>query len=58
MDPLRILLALGMRVWQVFGYLHLWMLTLLMGWAMTRPALRDGECERPKSVCPFSWYSE
>jgi len=25
MDPLRILLALGMRVWQVFGYLHLWM---------------------------------
>jgi len=53
MDPLRILLALGMRVWQVFGYLHLWMLTLLMGWAMTRPALRDGECERPRISLPI-----
>lgn len=48
MHPLRILLALGMRVWQEFGYLHLWCLTLLMAWAMTRPPLRDGDCERPR----------
>jgi hypothetical protein len=37
-----------MRLWQVFGYLHLWALILLMGWAMTRPALRDGDVERPR----------
>ena len=47
-DPLRILLVLGMRLWQSFGYLHLWVLTLLMFWAMTRPPLRDGEHERPR----------
>ena len=48
LHPLRILLALAIRLWQMFGYLHLWVLTLLMGWAMTRPVLRDGECERPR----------
>ena len=47
-SPLRIVLALGMRVWQVIGYLHLWLLTLLMAWAMTCPPLRDGEVERPR----------
>lgn len=46
-DPLRILLVLGMRLWQTFGYLHLWVLTLLMFWAMTRPPLRDADHERP-----------
>ncbi len=57
LDPIRIALALGMRAWQAFGYLHLWVLTLLMGWAMTRPALRDGEIERaridPPVQCVF-----
>src|SRR5215470_4659875 len=46
--PLRIVLALGMRLWQVFGYLHLWVLTSLMGWAMTRPPLRGDAGERPR----------
>jgi hypothetical protein len=46
MSGVRILLALGMRVWQSFGYMHLWVLTLLMIWAMTRPPLRDGDSER------------
>lgn len=48
MSALRFVLALGMRAWQVFGYMHLWVLTLLMAWALTRPALRDGEVERPR----------
>ena len=48
LSPLRILLALLLRLWQIFGYLHLWVLTLLMGWAVTRPAVRDGEVERPR----------
>src|SRR5207244_9191265 len=46
LSPLRIVLALGLRLWQAFGYMHLWVLTLLMGWAMTRAPLRDGEVER------------
>ncbi len=53
--PLRILLALATRLWQVFGYLHLWVLTLLMGWAMTRPAVRDGEYERPRISLPIQF---
>jgi len=52
MSPLRILLALLMRLWQVFGYLHLWVLTLLMASAMTRPAICDGEVERPRIELP------
>jgi hypothetical protein len=28
LNPLRFLLALGLRIWQVTGYLHLWILTI------------------------------
>jgi Dolichyl-phosphate-mannose-protein mannosyltransferase len=55
MSPLRILLALIMRLWQVFGYLHLWVLTLLMAWAMTRPATCDGDVERPRIALPVQF---
>jgi hypothetical protein len=51
-SPVRILLALATRVWQAFGYLHLWVLTLMVVWAMTRPPLRDGEQERPRIGIP------
>ncbi len=34
LSPLRFLLALAMRLWQVGGYLHLWILTLAMLLAM------------------------
>jgi hypothetical protein len=54
-SPLRILLALGLRVWQAFGYMHLWVLTLLMGWAMTRPALHDGDKERWRIELPVQF---
>jgi dolichyl-phosphate-mannose-protein mannosyltransferase len=47
-SPLRILLAFITRLWQTFGFLHLWVLTLMMVWAMTRPPLRDGDEERPR----------
>ena len=52
MNPLRILIALATRLWQATGYLHLWVLTLLMAWAMTRPPLRDRDSERPKIRVP------
>ena len=39
MSGVRIALALLMRSWQAFGYMHLWVLVLLMLWAMTRDPL-------------------
>jgi hypothetical protein len=48
MSPLRILIAFAIRTWQTFGFLHLWVLMLLMAWAMTKQPLRDGDMERPR----------
>src|SRR6266481_564575 len=53
MSPLRILLVLVMRFWQTFGYMHLWVLTLLMIWAMARPPLRDDGEKRPRIAVPI-----
>ncbi|HVP50088.1 MAG TPA: glycosyltransferase [Candidatus Bathyarchaeia archaeon] len=46
--PLRILLAMLIRVWHLFGYLNLFILTLLTLYAMSKPALleRDGSDRR------------
>jgi Dolichyl-phosphate-mannose-protein mannosyltransferase len=55
LNPLRIVLALGLRLWQAFGYMHLWVLMLLMGWPMTRPPLRDGEVERERIDLPVQF---
>ncbi|HEX3819119.1 MAG TPA: glycosyltransferase [Candidatus Sulfotelmatobacter sp.] len=46
LNPLRFLLALALRLWQAFGYLHLWLLTLAMLLAMSLRPLHDGEGER------------
>jgi hypothetical protein len=43
LNPARFLLALGLRLWQTFGYLHLWLLTLAMLLAMFLPALNDDD---------------
>jgi Dolichyl-phosphate-mannose-protein mannosyltransferase len=47
-QPLRILLALGLRLWQVIGYLNLYLLTLAGSLAMLLPPLRDQGEERKK----------
>ena len=41
LNPLRIVLALLIRLWHVFGYLNLFLLTLGCLIAMTRPPLRN-----------------
>ncbi len=41
LNPLRFLLALAIRLWQAFGYLHLWLLTTAMLLAMLLPPVRD-----------------
>ena len=48
LQPLRILLALLIRLWQTFGYFHLLLLTLAALFAMWLPPLRDENGERPR----------
>jgi Dolichyl-phosphate-mannose-protein mannosyltransferase len=49
-QPLRILLALLVRLWQTAGYFHLLLLTLAALFAMGLPPLRDPGGERPRIV--------
>jgi len=46
LNPLRFVLALALRLWQSFGYLHLWLLTGAMALAMTEAPLEDEGVER------------
>lgn len=39
--PLRILLSLVLRLWQMLGYMNMWLLTLATLWAMRYPALSE-----------------
>jgi len=48
LNPLRILLALLVRLWQILGYFRLLMLTLATLFAMWLPPLRDPDAERPR----------
>jgi 4-amino-4-deoxy-L-arabinose transferase-like glycosyltransferase len=48
MQPLRVLLALGLRLWQVLGYLNLYFLTVAAMLAMWLPPVRDNGKEREK----------
>jgi 4-amino-4-deoxy-L-arabinose transferase-like glycosyltransferase len=51
-NPLRFVLALILRLWQTFGYLNLWLLTMAMALAMLWPPLRDFGLERPRIAMP------
>jgi Dolichyl-phosphate-mannose-protein mannosyltransferase len=48
LNSLRVALALGMRLWQVFGYFGLYLLTAAGALAMLRPARRNGEGQCPR----------
>ncbi|MGA7931651.1 MAG: glycosyltransferase family 39 protein, partial [Candidatus Sulfotelmatobacter sp.] len=53
LSPTRFLLALTMRLWQVVGYLHLWVLTLAMLLAMCLlPPQRESASERSRISIP------
>ena len=52
LNPLRFVLALALRLWQAFGYLHLWILTGGMLLAMLLPPLQDGGISRPRISIP------
>jgi hypothetical protein len=55
----RFLLALGLRFWQAFGYLHLWLLTLGMLAAMLLRPFKERGVERPRITVPvqLSFYA-
>ncbi|HUA15519.1 MAG TPA: glycosyltransferase family 39 protein [Verrucomicrobiae bacterium] len=52
LNPLRFVLALGLRLWQVAGYMHLWVLTIGMLLAMLLPPVKEGGAERPRIAIP------
>ena len=52
LNPLRFLLALALRLWQVFGYLHLWVLTAGMLLAMFVPPVKDDGIDRARITIP------
>jgi len=52
LNPLRFVLALILRLWQAFGYMHLWLLTGGMLLAMLLPPVRDYGIERPRISIP------
>ena len=52
LNPLRFVLALVLRLWQAFGYMHLWVLTLGMLLAMLWPAVKDDGVERSRIAIP------
>jgi hypothetical protein len=58
LDPLRIVLAFFLRLWQTFGYLNLSVLTIAMLLVMWRAPIRDSEGERPRIALPaqFAFY--
>ncbi len=52
LDPVRFMFALGLRMWQVSGYMHLWLLTLGTLLAMLLPLVKDDGAERPRIAVP------
>jgi len=56
--PLRIFLAFLLRLWQLFGYLNLYVLTALVAVAMTLRPVRDEGVERKAIPCDaqFAFY--
>jgi len=50
--PLRMVLAAAMRIWQLLGYMHLWLLTLAAASAMFLPPLVVRSGPRPRIAIP------
>lgn len=53
LNPLRVLVALGLRLWQTFGHLHLYFLTVATVLALWRRPLQDRDGERRKIQIPL-----
>ncbi len=53
MNPLRIVLAALQRIWQVLGYMNLWVLTILAGAAMLLAPRSDAGVSRKRIAIPL-----
>ena len=53
LNPVRFVLALALRLWQTFGYMHLWFLTLAMLLAMSLPPVKEEGSERQRIAIPM-----
>ena len=56
LHPLRFALALGLRLWQLLGYLGLYLLTLAAWFAMWLPPLSDGGKERERIALDVQFF--
>jgi hypothetical protein len=52
LNPVRFVLALVLRLWETFGYMHLWLLTAGMLVAMLLPPIKDLGLERRRIAIP------
>jgi hypothetical protein len=52
LNPVRFVLALVLRLWETFGYMHLWLLTAGMLVAMLLPPIKDLGLERRRIAVP------
>jgi hypothetical protein len=52
LNPVRFVLALVLRLWESFGYMHLWLLTAGMLLAMLLPPIKDLGLERRRIAIP------
>jgi 4-amino-4-deoxy-L-arabinose transferase-like glycosyltransferase len=55
LHPLRVLLALLLRIWQTIGYLDLYVLTLACIAAMMFTPIKDAQHERPRIAIPIQF---
>lgn len=55
LHPLRILLALLLRIWQTFGYLDLYVLTLACVAGMMFAPIKEADGERPRISIPVQF---
>jgi hypothetical protein len=55
LSPIRIVIALGLRLWQSFGYMHLGFLVVAMLLALMLPPIVDAGRERPRIALDFQF---
>ena len=56
LTPLRIAISLLLRLWQMLGYMNLWLLTLATVWAMRYPALMENDGTERRRIALGAQY--
>ncbi len=56
LTPLRIAISLLLRLWQMLGYMNMWLLTLATIWAMRYPALMESDGTERRRIALGAQY--